>query len=134
MYSRIMVPIDLQHVSELGKAIDTAAGLASQYSAELIFVGVSGAEPNKVARFPREYVERLETFAEAESERTGVAITTDAVPDHDVAVELSAHLVKEAQRLGADLIVMATHRPTIFGSHAGYVAQHAPVSVMVVRS
>jgi nucleotide-binding universal stress UspA family protein len=54
-----------------------------------------------------------------------------------VAVDLNAHLVREAERIGADLIVIASHRPgrfaSIIGSHAGYIVQHAPISVMVVR-
>lgn len=133
MYKRIMVPIDLAHVDALGKAITTAADLAKHYGSELTFVGMSGAEPSKVARFPKEYDEKLKAFAEAESVRTGAKIVADPVRDHDVAADLDAHLVKEAERLGADLIIMATHAPGRWVAHASNVARHAPVSVMLVR-
>jgi nucleotide-binding universal stress UspA family protein len=59
------------------------------------------------------------------------------VASHDPAVDLNETLIEQAEKRGDDLIVMASHIPGvaehIFSSHAGYVAQHAPVSVMVVR-
>lgn len=133
MYKQIMVPIDLAHKDALGKAINTAADLAKTYGSVITFVGISSAAPSAVARTPKEYAAKLDALAEAEAARTGVKIEADAVNDSDVTVDLNRHLVQEAQRLGADLIVMATHAPSRFGAHAAAVARHAPVSVMVVR-
>lgn len=57
--------------------------------------------------------------------------------DNDVAVDLGNVLIKAAEDMGVDLIVMASHIPGllehIFASNAGYVASHAKCSVYVVR-
>jgi len=56
------------------------------------------------------------------------------------AVIRQAHLheiLEEAKAIGADLIVMSSHRPamkTILGSNAGHVVRYAKCSVLVVRA
>jgi hypothetical protein len=72
MYKRIMVPVDMAHTDKLGKAIDTAAGLAKEFGSDLTFVGIADTAPSKVARFPSQYVEKLRAFAEQEAQRSGV--------------------------------------------------------------
>jgi len=56
---------------------------------------------------------------------------------HDPAVETTAELMKAIDKIGADLVIMASHEPGffehIFSSHGGYIAQHAKCSVFVVR-
>jgi nucleotide-binding universal stress UspA family protein len=138
MYNRIMVPVDLAHADALKKAIATAAGLAKSHGAELTFVGVTAAGPGQVARTESGYVEKLRAFAEAAGQEHGVRVAADTVHRHDVTADLDKALVEEARRLDADLVVMASHQPasgiaSLLGSHAGYVAGHAPMSVMVVR-
>ncbi|MCB1353147.1 MAG: universal stress protein [Rhodobacteraceae bacterium] len=137
MYRRIMVPVDLEHAEKLGKAIATAADLAKIYGSEISFVGVAGSAPSRVAHTYQEYCQKLDAFAAGEASRLGVAIAADPIEDHDVAVDLDARLLREAGRIGADLIVMASHMPGrlsfLGGSNAGYVAQHAAISVMIVR-
>ena len=49
----------------------------------------------------------------------------------------AARLVELADRVDADLIVMASHIPGladyVFSSNAGYLASHSKLSVFVVR-
>jgi nucleotide-binding universal stress UspA family protein len=90
-----------------------------------------------VAHNPTEYAAKLKAFADQAGTEYGVAITSDTLVRHDPAVDLEKALVDEAKRLEADLVVMASHQPRgmvfLLGSNAGYVANHAPMSVMVVR-
>ncbi len=46
-------------------------------------------------------------------------------------------VLEEAKAIGADLIVMSSHRPAMrtyfLGSNAGHIVRYAPCSVLVVR-
>ena len=137
MYARIMVPVDLAHADRLEKALGTAADLARHYGAGLTLVGATGTEPGPVARSPEAFAEKLDRFAAEAGERLGIGIEASTLHLHDVSIDLDNALIHKAADIGADLIVMASHVPGaaayLFGSNAGHVAQHAPVSVMVVR-
>lgn len=137
MYKRIMVPVDLAHAEALDKALTTAGDLARHYDASLVLVGATGSEPSAVARSPEDFARRLAAFASRIGDRFGVQTTSDPLHLHDVTVDLDPKLTRHATEIGADLIVMASHVPGVadylFGSNAGHVAQHAPMSVMVVR-
>lgn len=132
-----MVPVDLRHVERLGKALATAADLSKHYKASVQLVGVTGAEPSAVAHNPTEFAARLNDFAAAESARYGVEFGVHAITSPDPAIDLDDVLGREAQAIGADLIVMASHVPGfaehIFSSNAGYLASHAEISVFIVR-
>ena len=56
---------------------------------------------------------------------------------HDMAIDLDDVLMRTANEVGADLVVMASHVPGlaeyVFASRAGYLASHAKMSVLVVR-
>ena len=49
MYQHIGVPVHLAHVESLGKAINTAADLATLYHSQLTLVAVTGPAPSEVA-------------------------------------------------------------------------------------
>lgn len=137
MYKRIMVPVDLAHAESLDKAISTAADLARIYDAALVLVGATGTEPTAVARSPEAYATRLADFAAKVGDRFGVPTTANAMHLHDVTIDLDPKLIAHAKEIGADLVVMASHVPGaaeyLFGSNAGKIALHAPMSVMVIR-
>lgn len=137
MYKAIMIPVDLAHIDQLGKALATAADLAKVYSANVVAVGVTGTAPSEVAHNPTEYAQKLDAFAADQSAKLGVAMTARAVTSHDPAVDIDDTLEKVADEIGADLVVMASHIPGviehIFASRAGYLASHSSRSVFVVR-
>jgi nucleotide-binding universal stress UspA family protein len=64
---------------------------------------------------------------------TGRAGMTSAVRQGGIYHEI----LEEAQHIGADLIVMTSHRPAMrtyfLGSNAGHVVRYARCSVLVVR-
>jgi nucleotide-binding universal stress UspA family protein len=137
MYTSILVPVDLEHRQGLEKAVSTAATLSKAYGIPMTLIGVTTNTPSAVAHTPQEFQQKMEAYAAEEGEKYGVEVKGLGVASHDPAVDLNETLIEQAEKRGDDLIVMASHIPGvaehIFSSHAGYVAQHAPVSVMVVR-
>ncbi len=63
MYKQILVPVDLTHVDQLGKALKTAADLSRHYDAPVCYVGVTSEAPSPVAHNPKEFAQKLEAFA-----------------------------------------------------------------------
>ncbi|MDF2235027.1 universal stress protein [Albimonas sp. CAU 1670] len=137
MYSSIMTPVDLAHVDRLRKSLDVAAGLARLYDAPIAYVAVTSPEPSAVAHSPEEFAAKLETFAAAEAETHGIRATAHPVVSHDPGVDLDRKLIKAADEIGADLVVMQSHVPNLadhlWPSHGGALASHAKVSVFLVR-
>jgi len=139
MFNRIMVPVDLEHVDQLGKALDTAVHLAKEDDATLFFVAISTETPGAAASTPEEFEQVLKQFADEQSRKYGLPIETRSLFSVDVARELHKRLLELADELEADLIVMASHVPGIgdklhlIGSHAGSIATHFSRSVFVVR-
>jgi nucleotide-binding universal stress UspA family protein len=137
MYKRIMVPVDLAHADKLGRALDIAASLAKTNGATLLYTGVGSSVPGSIAHNPKEFADKLQSFADAQRTRHGVPVEAHSVISHDPAIDLDQHLVTAAKNTNADLVVMASHIPGLadhwFHGHAAYVAQNAPMSVFVVR-
>jgi len=137
MYKHIMVPVDLRHPDTMQKALLAAAELAKLWGAEAHLVSVSGAPTSDVAHDPEEFADKLRRFAADASRHYGVTFRARAELTADPAVDLDTTLRDAVAELGADLVVMASHVPTLWdylvASHAGHLASHAEVSVFVVR-
>lgn len=137
MYSRIMVPVDLEHAETLDKALSTAADLAKHYDASVTYVAVTSAAPGSVAHNPKEFRAKLDAFATAQGTRHGLRTQGRAEISHDPSVDLDPTLLKAADAIGADLIVMQSHIPGLadhlWPSNGGKIARQAKCSVMVVR-
>lgn len=137
MIKSIMIPVDLEHKEALEKAIRMAVEIAKTHTASVTLVGVGGSEPSAVAHNPDEFATKLAAFASEVSARHGIEVASEAIHDNDVVIELGTALLVAAEKIGADLIVIASHIPGfiehIFASNAGYVASHAKCSVFVVR-
>lgn len=137
MYKNILVPVDLDHVERLDKALSTAADLAKRYGSPVCYVGVTAATPGPVAHNPQEYTGKLAAFAKEQAARHGIEASAKTVVSHDPAVDLDQTLMHAVDEVGADLVVMASHLPGlpehVFATNAGYLANHARVSVFVIR-
>ncbi|MBO6771296.1 MULTISPECIES: universal stress protein [unclassified Thalassospira] len=137
MYQKMLVPVDLAHIDKMEKAIQTAIDLATHYKSELCFLAVGTNTPSSVAHSPKEFEQKLSDFARETAGKSGLKVSADAEIAHDLATDLSKILVRKADELGTDMIVMASHIPGIadhiFSSHGGYVASHADQSVFLVR-
>jgi nucleotide-binding universal stress UspA family protein len=137
MFSNIMVPVDLVHKDSLSKALAVAGDMARHHGARITVASVGGALPGELGHTPGEFRQTVENFAAELRGSYGVEVEAEPIVSHDPAVETTAALMETIDRTGADLVIMASHVPGvlehIFSSHGGYIAQHAKVSVFVVR-
>jgi len=137
MFKTIVVPVDLAHLERLRRALDVAADLARHYTARLYIVAVTSAAPGAVASTPEAFDAKLHALADEFGASHGIDTGAETVISHDPAVELEEKLGVAAHALGADLVVMSSHKPGlleyVFASHAGYFAAHTDLSVFIVR-
>lgn len=137
MFRNIMVPVDLKHADHLTRALEASAQLGRQFGATVTYVAVTPETPTSVAHNPAEFQTKLEAFARDQAERHGHETAAKSFPSHDPTIDLDDTLLKAADDLGADLIVMASHIPNVadhvWPSHGGQVAKRAKASVFVVR-
>ena len=135
MYRHIMMPIDLGHMDQMGKALQTTADLAKHYNAPVTYVGVTAPQPTATSPDSKEYAVKLATFAAEQENTHGITAVAHVVVDRDPALDLNRLLLDLIGELRADLVVMASHSVGRFewSSHGGTVAAHADVTVMLVR-
>lgn len=138
MFSRILVPVDLDNADKLTDALALAAKTATESNATVHYVGVVDAVPTISARTEGDRMsERLTEFAAAQAKAQGIKTAAHVVLRGDLHLNLGKDIVSAAKDTECDLIIMASHVPGlkehIFASHAGYVASHAAMSVFVVR-
>jgi len=138
MYSRILVPVDLDNTDNLAKALDLAGQTAMANNAEVVYVDVVDAVPTMSARTEGDRMaERLKVFVANQAEKYGVQTTAHVALRSDLHLNVGSDLIDAAKAAECDLIVMASHMPSfkdhILSSNAGYVASHAPMTVYVVR-
>ena len=137
MFQRIMAPVDLAHLEKLERALKVTAEEAKHYGAGVTYVSVTSTAPGALAHTPEEFRSRLEAFAKDQAETHGIEATAQAVFSHDPATDVDATLLKAARECGADLVIMASHKPGIaeyfWPSNGGQVASHAEISVLLVR-
>lgn len=137
MYKRIMVPVDLRHTDKLDKALATAVDLSKHYGATVSLVSVSAAPTSDVAHSPEEFADKLARFGSEQGKKYGISFEIKAEMDPDPVADLDIALRDAIHELGVDLVVMASHVPTLWdylsASNAGHLASHADVSVFVVR-
>jgi len=136
-FSKIMVPVNLQHAEKLEKAISVATDMARQYGASICLVGVTTAQPNEVARTLDQYREKLAQFAEEKSTDSGIEMTSQAFDTADPLRDLDDVLDNAIKEIGADLVIMASHVPNfadyLLASNSGRLASHSSASVFIVR-
>lgn len=136
MYNTILVPIDRLHLTEGKSIVDVALERASE-NTRIVLLNVVEEVPSWAAlQIPDEIINNnlRESRAELESiaRASGRKIEVEVRNGH-------AHntILDVAEEIGADLIIIASHRPGLqdyfLGSTAARVVRHAKCSVLVVR-
>ena len=147
MFTRIMLATDGSKLSQ--KAVKSAIDLASQFNAELVAVKV-------IPRYVQTYCEGSFTVADIDvksieaqwaagaqvvldkiatsATAKGVSVKTSVIKSDDI----SDGLVKAANKMKVDLIVMASHgrkgvKRLLLGSETQNVLTHSEVPVLVLR-
>lgn len=140
MFKSILVPIDLADTDLAKPAIDTAATLSKTYDGVVRLLNVLPMTPVMLA----EYVPADFDTQQRQSSEEALAIVAgesgiEAKRISSVVRQggIYHEILEEAAEIGADLIVMTSHRPAMktyfLGSNAGHVVRYATCSVLVVR-
>lgn len=137
MFKNIMIPVDLENVKNLEYCFQVAANIARMGNATLHLIHVGGTAPEVAGRTPKEQAERLDALGRDIAFQQKVQTETLNMTSNDTAIELNKKLMEAIKLTNADLVIVASHIPR-FGdafvfSHGGYIAEHADVSVFVIR-
>jgi nucleotide-binding universal stress UspA family protein len=141
MFKTILVPVDLGEVEAAQPAIDKAVELAKSADTTIRLIYVRPIVPVTYMEFmPPAFDE--EQQAEAETKLAELAASVGLPSERVSAVvrlgSVYNDVLDEAEKTGADLIVIGSHRPTmatyLLGSNAATIVRHAGCSVLVVRT
>lgn len=140
MYKRILVPLDLDEIDVARPAINAALELARASGGSVHVLNVLALTPVMLAEYvPHDFdinqrQSANEAIANLIKEAGLEGLITSAVRQGGIYHEI----LEEAHAIGADLIVMTSHRPAMrtyfLGSNAGHVVRYAKCSVLVVRN
>lgn len=142
MYSKIMLPVDLNEEASWSKALPMALTLCRTFDASLHLVTVlpDFQMPMVGSFFPKDFAEKAhEAIAEAQRTFIKTNVPSD-IRAQSVIVDGSPWeaIIKVARQIEVDLIIMASHNKHRFadyvlGPNAEHVVHHAKMSVMIVR-
>ncbi|HSH42904.1 MAG TPA: universal stress protein [Arenicellales bacterium] len=139
MYKEILLSVDLEDENSWRKALPVALEYAKAFGSRLHVITVVPEFGLVRQFFPMNYENQLK-----ESVKTKLhEFTADKIPS-DIAVQhIIAHgtiyqeINKAAEKIDADLIILASHRPELgdylLGPNAARVVRHSKRSVLVVR-
>ncbi len=140
MFKSILIPVDLAETEASKKALEQAAALAKASGGKLRLVYVRSVMPVTYMEF---VPQSFDTEQQSECEEVLAQITAKVpLPADKVSavVRLGSvynEVLDEADKIGADLIVIGSHRPSmatyLLGSNASAIVRHASASVLVVR-
>jgi len=141
MYATILCPVDLSDPHSWDKALPTAVELAGAFGATLHVMTVvpSFGLPIVGQYFPEGFEARMRAEAARHLEEFCAANLPDDLAAKRIVAEgkIYQEILRAAESIKADLIVMGSHRPELsdylLGPNAARVVRHAPCSVMVVR-
>jgi len=142
MYSKIMLPVDLNEEESWAKALPTALKLCRTFDASLHVVTVMPDYHMSIvgSYFPADFAENAhKAMTDAQHAFIKENVPAD-IQAQSVIVDGSPWeaIIKAARKLEVDLIVMASHNKRKFadyvlGPNAEHVVHHSKVSVMIVR-
>ena len=136
MYKTILVPIDMAHVAEGKRIIDVAVEHAAE-NARIILLNVVEEIPNWAAvELPADIIDK--SLESSQTELKAIANASGIKMDIEVRTGHSYNTILDvAEDKGADLVIIASHRPGLqdyfLGSTAAKVVRHAKCSVLVIR-
>lgn len=141
MYKDILLAVDVQDPEDQMKAVGTAAEYAKAFGSTLHVIAVVPDYGMTLVGtyFPPDHEEKMLEQAKENL----VAFCDRHIPEGVKVQHIVGHgriyqeVLRYAEELGADLIVMASHKPGLedylVGPNAERVMRHASCSVLVVR-
>ena len=141
MYKDILLPIDLNHESSWSKALPVTLEYCKAFGSRLHVVTVLPDFGMSIvgSYFPEGFEQKHREEANRRLHEFVSARVPPGVEVQHIVLEGSPYreILAVAEQIGADLIVMASHRPELgdylLGSNAERVVRHTRRSVLVVR-
>jgi nucleotide-binding universal stress UspA family protein len=141
MYANILLPIDVNEESSWEKALPVAIEYCKAFGAKLHVLAVIPEMPSTWVsqHFPPHFLDNAKTEAgDALKKICDGQIPTEVEADMMVETGVVYEcIIETAERIGADLIIMQSHRPELkdylLGPNAARVVRHSALSVLVVR-
>ena len=136
MYKKIIVPVEMGQLEKGEKILRKAMALLDE-GGRIVLLNITEHIPGYLTiDLPADFVDR--NVAEAEARLKALSETCGASAEILVKVGSPAReIIATADELGADLVIIASHRPNIsnylLGSTADRVVRHAGCSVLVDR-
>ncbi|MGB8434081.1 MAG: universal stress protein [Burkholderiales bacterium] len=142
MFKDILLPVDREHEASWQMALPAAIDYCKASGARLhVLTVVPGLGVGNVSSFlPMDFEQKILDQASQWMH----AFARDHVPSGIAVQHIVGHgkvhreILRVAAEIGADLIVVGSHRPELadhlLGSNAAHVVQHANCSVLVVRA
>ena len=141
MYDKVLLAVDLSDDGSWTKALPTAVELCQSYNSELHLLSIVPDMGLPVV--PSFFPDNFEKEMAQETMEKLAGLATEHVPSdvtshtHIGSGTIYKEVLRVADELSADLIVMASHRPEmsdyLLGPNAARIVRHASCSVMVVR-
>ena len=141
MYQHILLPVDLGNESSWAKALPTAIEYCGAFGATLHVMTVMPdfRSPMVAQFFPDDHEDKLMDNAKDVLQK----FVADRVPEEIKVQHIVADgtiykaIIETADDIGADLIIMGSHRPELqdylLGPNAARVVRHSQKTVLVVR-
>ena len=142
MYKDILLPIDLNQESSWEKALPTTVEYCKAFGATLHVLTVVPdlGLPLVGGYFPEGFEEKMREEANQRLHAFVSDHVPNGVPVQNIIAEGTPYkeIIRIAEEIGADLIVMASHHPGVkdyfLGPTPERVVRHAPLSVLIVRN
>ncbi len=142
MYKQILVPVDLNDKGFSDKAMELAVWHAKKSNAEVHLLTVlPGIHMSMVATyFPKDAAGKMKQDVKRQLQKFAVQHIDEEVIYKTYVAEGKpyATILEYASKLGADLIIMPSHKRSkvdkvVLGSVASKVVQNSPINVLVVK-
>lgn len=146
MYGKLLVPIDGSNTAALGlnEAIRLAKDQGGRIRLAHIVNELIVAAPEAYVSNFAQVIDIMRTggqtiLADGESVVRSAGVEVDTAFVEVIGGQAGDHIVQQAIKWGADLIVCGTHgrrglRRLVLGSDAEYIVRHTPVPILLVRS
>jgi nucleotide-binding universal stress UspA family protein len=140
MFKTILVPVDIEDVETARPALDRAVALADASGGTVRLIYVRSLVPVSYMEFvPPDFdaAQQEESAKRLAALAAGVRLPKNRVSSVVTLGGVYHDVLNEAEKIGADLIVVGSHRPTmatyLLGSNAASIVRHAKCSVLVMR-
>ncbi len=139
MFSKILVPIDLEHENPGSRAIPVATELADKHGGRISMLHVIAPTPAVVSQFLPAGQEKA-NIADAKRELGELVKKYNMPADTEIIVvqgDVYPQIINVSSEKGIGLTVMSSQKPGLstyfLGSNAARVVRHSECSVLVLR-